>query len=696
MKKYIAVVFTATVALGLIAPAEAQRNSEAETLLAAAQQKERLEGDPNAAIKQYAAIISKYSKTNREVTAMALVGMAECYQDIGDAQAKKIYEQVVRDYTDQKDAVVLARIALDRGRNASSGAVAKRMVCSNCDDNEAQFSPDGRTMVFTDWDTGDIAVRDIPSGKVRRLLAKTGTFRDSDLYGETPNLSPDLRQVVYLWEGEKTEQLRVMENEPGAKSRVLVDTPEFTYYEPHGWFPDNKSVLVLMAKADDSWQLARVSVPDGSIKVLKSHCCTGTTMSISPDGKFIAYSARVVNPDRATRFVQADAKDQHIYILASDGSSDTEIVRAAGVNTNCVWTPDGKHILFTSDRSGNVDLWSIAVENGKAVGAESVVSPAIGEIFTYGMHGGSYYYEPKAGPTYSVSIADLNPAGGKNQGAQNETFVGQSPSWSPDGKSVAMKRPHPGGSPGTYDLVVRSLETGAERAYLTNLGTTGSGVAAWFHDGKSIATEIHRKDGSVAVYRVDLKTGVYINVLMVGTGPVLVAPDDKTLYLVRHDTLRGEIVVSLDLDTGQERELFTPRSGVIGNSLRLSPDGSTLAFILTDPIDAKQIRIVCVDVDGRNYREVLAIQSSYVRYGNLAWSKDSHGVLFEQRKVKGDPFQIMRVASAGGMPEPTGFQVTDYPIVAFDPSPDGSRIALSTYKRPDDLWALDNILPALK
>lgn len=703
MNRYIAGLIATVAALALITPASAQKSSEADTLLAAAQQKETLEGDPSAAIKQYSAIVAKYAKTDRAVTAMALVHMAECYQKIGDAQAQRIYEQVVRDYADQNDAVVLARTALGSRRNASSGAVAKRLVCEDCGDNDEQFSPDGRLMVFTDWDSGDIAIRDMSTGKVRRLLAKAGTFRDSDTEGETPRLSPDLRQVVYLWRtgGKKEDhsELRVIQNEPGAKPRVLIDNPAIDYYEPHGWFPDNRSLLVWLAKTDKTWQLARVSVSDGSVKVLKSHCCTGSTLSISPDGKYIVYSARVVNPDKQIRLVPADEKDEHIYILASDGSSETEIVRTAGVNTNCVWAPDGKHILFSSDRSGHVDLWSIAVENGKAVGAESLVSAGIGDIGTFGMHGGSYYYHPYNGaPINYVSIAEMKPAGEKTQDAERtaESFVGQSPSWSPDGKSIALKRPHPGAS--YYDLVVHSLETGAEKAYPTTLGTTGGGsFSLWFHDGNSVATRIGN-----AFYRIDLKTGDFKE-LPIGLGLRGIAPDDKTVYVVNPSTQQ---VVSVDPDTGQKRQSFTlPLPAGTKNvflsfdHLTMSPDGRTLAFWVEDPKDPNQIRIACVDVDGSNYHEVFATQAAYFPDFSslyLAWTKDSRGILFELRKVKGDPFQIMRVSSEGGTPDFTGFEVTDS-ILSFGLSPDGSRIAFSSYhKLPHDVWALDNILSALK
>ncbi len=84
-----------------------------------------------------------------------------------------------------------------------------------------------------------------------------------------------------------------------------------------------------------------------------------------PTGGTSAYSALAFNPSKVPP-APTDRKDQHIYILAADGSSEAEIVKASGVNRDPAWTPDGKHILFVSDRSGKFDLWSIAVQNGKA------------------------------------------------------------------------------------------------------------------------------------------------------------------------------------------------------------------------------------------------------------------------------------------------------------------------------------------
>ncbi len=387
-----------------------------------------------------------------------------------------------------------------------------------------------------------------------------------------------------------------------------------------------------------------------------------------------------------------DPTDRHIYVLATDGSNEIEIVKTAGISQNPVWAPDGKHILFTSNLTGISGLWSIAVQNGKAAGAASLVSPGIGDITAFGMRSGSYYYLPKQVPTDYVSIAEMKPNGEKPQGAEHssESFVGTRPTWSPDGKSIMFKRHH-SGSTDTYDLVVRSLESGDERTYLTNLGTTGNGAAVWFHDGQRIMTGIGRSDGSRVSYQIDLRTGDFKE-LLGGVGPRALSLDDKTIYLVRPPQTPN--LVSVDLNTGQERPIFTLPAGAMVR-VSLSPDGRMLAILQEDPQEPKQRRIARAAVDGSNYQEVFSAPAADLRQGNLEWTKDSRGILFDIRK-EGDPvWRIIRVPSEGGMPEFTGFESVDA-MQSFELSPDGSHISLSRAKRVEELWTLDNVLSALK
>jgi Tol biopolymer transport system component len=639
--------------------------------------------------------------SDRAVAARALLYLGEAQERQSTEKARVTYERIVKEFGNQTETAAAAQKRLAAlGGVRASGILAKRLLCSECGDNEVDFSPDGRLMVLTDWESGDLAIRDMSTGQVMRLMAKTGTFKDSGSFGEEPVLSPDLRQIVYFWEvgnKEDDEQLRVMQNEPGGKSRVLISRPGGDIYSPAAWFPDGKSVLVLQTPRDGTRQLARVSVSDGTVKVLKSlEWRASGRPRISPDGRYIVYSARAVNPTKLPP-APTDPTDSHVYILAADGSSESEIVKTAGINGNPVWTPDGKHILFTSDRSGKFDLWSIAVQNGKPSGAVSLVAAEIGNGYAMGMHGGSYYFTNRRAGAEYVNIAEFAPGGNNRSGVAHatESFVGIRPAWSPDGKSIAFKRHEPG-SANDYDLVVHSLETGDERPYPTNLGKTGDGEPVWFHDGKAVMTGIHR-DGPPPFHRIDLKTGEF-KALPATAGASAISPDDKTIYVPRSDPKDSnkisDRILAVDLSTGQEKQIFTmPEPG--GVNLRLTPDGRTLVLARQDQ-KTRATHFARVNVDGTGYREIYTIARADFNL-NYTPTKDDRWVLVAKRNDDKN-WELIRIPIEGGAPESTGV-VLDASLYtrSLDLSPDGSRIAFTTAgSRSDEIWTLDNILSAIK
>jgi Tol biopolymer transport system component len=307
-----------------------------------------------------------------------------------------------------------------------------------------------------------------------------------------------------------------------------------------------------------------------------------------------------------------------------------------------------------------------------------------------GMVGSSYYYTHRQQGEY-VHIVDAQGGAGN----ATESFVGIRPTWSPDGKSIAFKRHH-AGSTDAYDLVVRSLETGEERKYLTSIGTTGAGSPTWFHDGKSIITGYKRADGSGAPYRIDLKTADFKELASAPWSNPL-SPDDRTAYGARRAPggKTPDRIVAVDLSTGQERPVFvSPATWPL--SMALSPDGRTLAMGWLDrtPGNAK-LHIARVSVDGSGYREVFSRPDHLFGAGIVAWSKDGRSILFNQEQPEGaDHWGVMQVPADGG--GPATLMIATPSMQGFDVSPSGSRIAYSANDNVMELWALDNVLPALK
>src|SRR5678815_3449187 len=109
-------LFLATMfaAVWLVSAALAETGNE---LFQKALVKERSEGNLKEAIKLYQQVVEKYGK-DRALAAKALVAIAESQEKLGQAEARKTYERIVREYADQKESVTVARARL--GGNASS------------------------------------------------------------------------------------------------------------------------------------------------------------------------------------------------------------------------------------------------------------------------------------------------------------------------------------------------------------------------------------------------------------------------------------------------------------------------------------------------------------------------------------------------------------------------------------------------
>src|SRR5688572_14990191 len=94
-------------------PASAQRVTDGQLLLREALHKQQVEGDLAGAIKIYQQIVTT-RKDDRATTATALFELANCYEKLG-RQAEALYEQLVREFSDQP-AATQARARLSARR----------------------------------------------------------------------------------------------------------------------------------------------------------------------------------------------------------------------------------------------------------------------------------------------------------------------------------------------------------------------------------------------------------------------------------------------------------------------------------------------------------------------------------------------------------------------------------------------------
>jgi Tol biopolymer transport system component len=563
--------------------------------------------------------------------------------------------------------------------------VARRVWGGPEADILASPSPDGRFVSITDWETGDVAVRNLETGETRRVTANPAPF--SPGFAQFSRVSPDGERIAYAWfdmQGGEFE-LRVVDWD-GSEPRALVKGLD-TY--PQAWSPDGRHVLAVREGEESGClELVLVGTADGAVTVLEPlGPFQPQRAEFSPDGRFVAYDG----PSEE----HADQRD--IFVVELAGGRSTRIVDDASHDFMLGWAPEGEHILYSSDRTGTPGVWLLPVSGGRPTGDPALVLPDAWGVSPVGfLPDGRYFYgvETEVRGVYVATLgADygslVTPPSPATRGRLGGTYY---PTWSPDGQYLAYGRASAAGM--RPSLTVRSLETGEVREFQLAFNNRPASELQWTPDGRSLLGAVRDESGLTSVYRIDLQTGRTEAVSDWSAefhGRIELSPDGRFVY---YSVVEGGPdgmsvrVFRKDLVGGGLEEVYGSTGWV--RRLVLSPDGSSLVAALQLP--EHQTQVVLFPAAGGEVRELTPIDPRSVI--SLAWTPDSKTILYARQKEPAPTFstvEVLRVAVEGGEPEPIGLEMEMLSQLRIHP--DGRRLAFVAGEPSGELWVMEDFLP---
>ena len=345
----------------------------------------------------------------------------------------------------------------------------------------------------------------------------------------------------------------------------LEDEPSFS---PDGRFlaytTDERGNLDVIVQPLSGGEVIRIAESDAD----------DSQPSWSPDGSKLAFvSARdqggrlgvALNVSALEPYLNAKFGD--IFLVPALGGAAVKLVEDGYYPS---WSPDGKRIVFGSNREGTFDLWTVPSEGG-------------------------------------------TPARLTREGA-----VSYQPAWSPDGKWIAYGS---GLAPGGFGLKVIGSDGGAARS-LTNASFGYVTRPAWWPDGKSILFSGERNgilnawripfdsSGRPAASRVTLGQGQDTNLSISRDGRKL------AFAAVRNDLNIWE----LDVDSGKLRGVTSGAGGA--DYPQLSPDGKML---LVQSNRSGNAAVWTTDLQGKFLSQLTLGEASEPQ---ARWSRDGRQISY--------------------------------------------------------------------
>ncbi|WP_415840245.1 amidohydrolase family protein, partial [Nocardiopsis gilva] len=397
-----------------------------------------------------------------------------------------------------------------------AGGEPRRLTDGPHDHREPRFSPDGRTIALAS-DRGNgygIWLYDLESEKLSALT-------DSDVDEAEPSWSADGERVVYV-QGRESVHETTLEG----KTRELVPAASDTTVYAPALAEDGTTLAYVAAHADSvhlvvgetkvsgtedvflgavSWLAADRVLYTADGRVRSRDLSTGEVADID-------FRAGVSYKDHQTRGPRRDPDDRDRHpvrgiagpVLSPDGEQvafralgalwvmpiggrPRAIVEDGSFSSDPDWHPDGRSLVYSSDREGTPALWRHNLDDG----TDERLTRLDGAQLTprWAPDGERIAYQDEDSATWVFDVSD-----GSTQQVLPKLFMPGRPTWSPDGATLALAAVRPRSNrfrEGTSQILTVDLATGRTRytkpAPYRSLSTRGDDGPVWSPDGTRMA-----------------------------------------------------------------------------------------------------------------------------------------------------------------------------------------------------------------
>jgi Tol biopolymer transport system component len=301
------------------------------------------------------------------------------------------------------------------------------------DATDADHSPDGASIAY-------IASTSDSSGVRARLVVARADGTGAREYWSrgsvvlaSPRWSPDGRRIALISFGsQNTPYTVVVVDVSNGTSRDHV-SPDRAVLSNPVWDGTGRGLLVAQGEGITALQrgapgrLFRLDVDSGSWRALGWLENYPTTIDVLPDGRLVL-SSFLARQNLCE--VAADARDLNQGRWLTSGLA---------IDRQPVYSPDGKSVMFSSNRGGTLDLWEVSVETGEIHRVTD--DPADDWDPEYSPDGRSIYWCSGRSGVFEIWTARRD--GSAPRQLSRDSLDAENPSVSPDERWIYYSSSHP-------------------------------------------------------------------------------------------------------------------------------------------------------------------------------------------------------------------------------------------------------------
>lgn len=412
-----------------------------------------------------------------------------------------------------------------------------RLTTNPAEDISPAWSPDGRYLAFLRRSAGENGVFIVPAlGGAERKLGRTESNLSSQAFPQCKlSWSPDGKflAVADQASSQNRHAIFLLSVEDGEKQR-LTSPPESSYDDFPAFSPDGQTLAFIRTNGLSSADIYLISMRGGEPRRLRADAPQIRSLAWTADGREIIFSSnrgggfslwRVMVSGGTPERVAATGQNAYSPAISRQGNRlaynvtflDSNIWRidranAAGRQNSPVklisstrqdhspqFSPDGKKIVFASDRSGSDEIWMCESD---------------------GSH-----------PT-QLTFFD---------GTANGT-----PRWSPDSRQIVFDAR----SAGNADIFVMSAEGGKPRPL--TMEPSHDAIPNWSRDGRWVYFGSNRS-GPRQIWKVPAGGGQAVQVTQQGGFEAFESADGKLLYYTKGRGPGG--IWQVPVAGGEERQV---------------------------------------------------------------------------------------------------------------------------------------------